>query len=316
MIDKIYDKLQKELDNKVLRNEPLAEHTTFKIGGPARFYYEAENTDSIVKAVKLAHKLHIKVFLLGGGSNLLISDEGFKGLVIKVKNTHLEVRDSVVTVDAGMWLNTLVIETLVQGLSGMEPLSGIPGTIGGAVLGNAGAWGKAVGDLVKQVEVLAITRKSVRRRVMNKKELGFDYRDSALKQGDYVILKIQLKLKKEKGNLLPRFGEIIKERTGKHPLKYPNAGSIFKNLVYCEDLKGLQAFKCYDKVSVGKLIDDLGFKGKKIGGAQVSPQHANFIVNTGQAKAVDVVELMEEIEAAAKSKYGVKLKREVGLLGF
>ncbi|NQV13165.1 MAG: UDP-N-acetylmuramate dehydrogenase [Parcubacteria group bacterium] len=315
--DKIYEKLQMELDNKVRRNEPLTEHTTFKIGGPAEFYYEAENTDNIVKAVKLAYKLKIDIFMLGGGSNILVSDEGLRGLVIKTKSSHLEIKGSLVTVDAGMWLNMLVIETLKKGLSGLEPLSGIPGTVGGAIFGNAGAWGKAIGEVVKQVEVLVITNKLVRKKTLNQAELGFSYRDSALKHGDYIVLRVQLKLKKLKaGNLLSRFGKVVKQRSGKHPLGYPNAGSIYKNIRYSEELKHLKKFEKYGKVSMGKIIDSLGFKGKKVGGAQVSSQHANFIVSTGEARAADVLELMHEVEREVENEYGVKLEREIRLVGF
>ena len=313
----MYEKLQAELDNKVLRNEPLADHTTFKIGGPAQFYYEAEDTGSVVKAAKLAYKLNLDVFILGGGSNLLVSDDGFAGLVIKTKNTRLEIKGGLVTVDAGMWLNTLVLETLKRGLSGLEPLSGIPGTVGGAVFGNAGAWGKAVGEVVKEVEVLVITDKSVRKKVLNKEELRFGYRDSALKYGDYVLLKVQLQLRKLKvKNLLKRFGEIVKQRSGKHPLGRPNAGSIFKNLRYSDDLQHLKKFETYGKVSIGKMIDSLGFKGCQVGEAQVAPEHANFIVNLGKAKAVDVLELMNEIEREVEDKYKIKLEREIQLVGF
>ncbi|MBU1178472.1 UDP-N-acetylmuramate dehydrogenase [Patescibacteria group bacterium] len=315
--DRNYEKFQAELDNKVLRNESIAEHTTFKIGGPAQFYYEAEDTDSIVRAVKLAHKLRVDIFMLGGGSNLLMSDDGFAGLVIKTKNSHLEIKGSLVTVDAGMWLNMLVIETLKKGLSGLEPLSGIPGTVGGAVFGNAGAWGKAIGEVVKQAEVLVVANKSVRWKTMSQAELRFGYRDSSLKHGDYILLRAQLKLRKLKtGNLLKRFGEVIKQRSGKHPLDYPNAGSIFKNIRYSEDLQHLKKFEAYGKVSVGKIIDSLGFKGRKIGEAQVANEHANFIVNLGEAKAADVLELMNEIEREVESKYGVKLEREIRLVGF
>jgi len=313
----IYKHLKKELGNKVLENVVLADYTTFKIGGPARYFYAAEKVDDLVKAVALAKKLEIDYYLLGGGSNLLISDQGFPGLIIHSKCTGYEIENNVVIAEAGVWLNTLILETLKQGYVGLEFMSGIPGTIGGAVFGNAGAWGRAIGEMVVKAEVLSIDGQEVVKKDLNNEELQFSYRESILKNKGYILLKVYLKVKSDKSpELVKKFSDIVRQRSGKHPLQYPNAGSVFKNIEYSDEYESLAEFATHNKVSAGRLIDSLCFKGKKIGGAQISEQHANFIVNIDQAKAADVVVLMEIVEKAVQKKYGVKLEKEIRLLGF
>ena len=313
----IYKHLKKELGNKVRKNEVLANHTTFKIGGPAQYFYVAEKVDDLVKSLALAKKLGVDYYLLGGGSNLLVSDQGFAGLVIHSKCADYKIEDNVVVAEAGVWLNTLILETLKQGYAGLEFMSGIPGTVGGAVCGNAGAWGQDIGEVVEKAEVLNMKDKKIAVKVLNNQELKFAYRDSLLKNKDYILLRAYIKVKKDGSpELLKKFSDIIRQRNTKHPLQYPNAGSIFKNIEYNDKYKSLAEFVTHGKVSMGKLIEGLGFKGKKVGGAQISEQHANFIVNVNQAKAADVLELMEMVEKAVREKYGVELEREVRLLGF
>jgi len=313
----IYQTLKQELSGEVLENVALADHTTFKIGGPARYFYVAENIDDLVKALTLAKKLGINYYLFGGGSNLLVSDQGCDGLVIKAKCSEYTIKDNLVIAEAGAWLNTLILETLKQGYSGLEFMSGIPGTVGGAVCGNAGAWGQDISEVVERVEVLSMKDEEIVKKTLSNRELQFSYRESIFKKQAYILLKVWLKVEKDSApDLMKKFSDIIKQRTQKHPLQYPNAGSVFKNLKYNDDLKSLTEFVTHGKVSMGKLIESLGLKGEKVGGAQISEQHANFIVNIDQAKAADVLGLIELVEKTVQEKYGVKLAREIMLIGF
>jgi len=254
-------------------NVSLAEYTTFKIGGPAKYFLVVNNKDDLNEAVKFAKNKHLPHFILGGGSNLLISDHGFNGVIIKIQNTKYEIIDTKIITDAGVELNTLVNSSIKNSLTGLEWAIGIPGTIGGAVKVNASAYNQDIKKLVKNIEKI-----------------------------DGTIISIELELKKgDKNKSLKLIKEYIQKRKNTQPLEYASAGCIFKNIPG----KG-----------AGRLIDQAGLKGTKIGDAMVSEKHANFIINLGNAKSEDVIKLIELIKKVVKEKYNVNLEKEINYLCF
>lgn len=286
------------------KNEILAGYTTFNIGGPADWFYEAKTEKDLLAAVVLARKNNLPWFILGGGSNLLVADEGFRGLVIAMRNTQCVIpasrqggRDTKITADAGLPLAKIVDLATQNSLSGLEFAAGIPGTIGGAVRGNAGAWRQSVGEKVSAVKVADDNGQIT---WLDQKDCLFSYRESRFKKTGEIILAVELNL--AKGNQTAIKNQVA-ENLAKRRCQpgQPSAGCIFKNS---------------PPVSTGALIDQVGLKGRKIGGAQISPQHANFIVNLGKAKASDVIELIKVIKTEVKKKFGVAVKEEICLLGF
>lgn len=287
---------------KILENELLKKHTTFKVGGPARFFCEARNLKDIQKAINFAKKEKIKYFILGGGSNVLFSDKGFDGLVIKLCCPKISIkRNGQIIADGGVNLSKLVINAVEKGWKGLEELAGIPGTVGGAIYGNAGLGknGPWIGDFVEKIELLMPngTTKEVGNRWMK-----FSYRHSKLKEfkdKKPIVLSVIFQLKKGDGKEMK---ETIKEKASMRKDKYPqkpSSGCIFKN-----PLENAAAF----------FIDKSGLKGKKIGGAEISKKHANFIVNNGKAKAEDILKLIDLIKKEVKKKFKINLEEEVQII--
>ena len=240
----------------------------------------------------------------------MVSDKGFQGVVVRLKAKDVKlIDDDTIKVDAGCVLSELVNFCAKKGLSGLENLAGIPGTVGGAVVGNAGALGDETGTKVKKVEVIDLLDLEVK--TLQRKDLKFDYKESSL-AGKFVVLKIWLELKKGNSEeLLKIIEENIQKRIESQPYEFPSAGCIFKNI--SKDKKEeLDIPTC----SAGYLIDQCGLKGKKIGGAQISEKHANFIVNTGSAKAEDVLNLIDICKEKIKSKFNINLKEEIKFVGF
>lgn len=288
--------LQSQLKG-VKQNVKLAPYTTFKIGGPARFFYLARTSRDIIKAASVAKKLKIPYFILGGGSNLLVSDQGFNGLVIKIQNTKYKILNTKAVAEAGVKLAELVTASATAGLTGLEWAIGIPGTVGGAIRCNAGAFGGAMADLVKSV---TIVRENSLIKKLEKKECQFGYRDSLFKYKPYIILEVELELKKmESSECKKKIHSFLARRKETQPLEYASAGCIFKNPT---------------GYSAGQMIDVCGLKGKKQGQAQISPKHANFIINLGGAKASDVVGLIELVKKEVRNKFGVVLEEEIEYL--
>ena len=287
------DKLQ-----NIQKNVSLASYTTFKIGGKANYFYEAKKNENLIKAIKVAKKAQVPYFILGGGSNVLVSDSGFNGLVIRIQNTKYEIRDTTIRADAGVLLGKLVDESVKAGLTGLEWAVGIPGTVGGAVRGNVGAFGTSVADIVENVKVL----KMPELRIMNyeSRECKFGYRDSVFKHNKDIILSIKLELKKGNKETSKRAIEEHLAYRKKHQPLLPSAGCIFKNTL---------------DYSAGYLIEECGLKGKKIGKAMIFEKHGNFIVNTGNTKAGDVIELIKLCKEKVKEKLGIELKEEIEYLG-
>jgi len=351
---------------KIKKNIPLSKYTTFKIGGPAKYFCLVKSNDEIEKALEFAEKNKLKIFVLGGGSNLLISDRGFDGLVLRIANCELRIANkniqypisniqySKIVCDAGVPLVKLANESIKGNLTGLEWAAGIPGTVGGAIAGNAGANGKCMADVVRDIEILDIgywilgnppnpllqkgnkiipslskrTREisGLEIRKLNNKECEFSYRDSVFKrEKKYIILSAVLKLKEgNREESKKTISEILKSRKEKQPLEYPSAGSIFKNPAVDDEhfkklIKKYPELKNIVKdniVPAGWLIEKAGLKGKKIGGAMVSEKHCNFIVNFNNAKAEDVVILISLIKQKIRTYFGIQLKEEIEYVGF
>ena len=283
---------------KIQENVSLKKYTTFRIGGPAKYFFTAHTKFSLLEAVQEAFKRRLPFFILGKGSNLLVSDQGFRGLVINVKCQKLSVKNNKISAEAGVSLGQLASSSLENSLSGAEWVVGIPGTIGGAIFGNAGAFGKSMKDIVDSVEVLD-TKKNIVRKIKNK-ACRFGYRQSFFKKNRHlIIISCELKLKKrDRHDIKKEMKGYLDYRATHHP-KNPSAGSIFTNP------KGYSA---------RELIDICGLKGKKIGGAQISNTHSNFIINSGNAKARDVWSLVQLVKKTVNKKFKVKLEEEINFL--
>lgn len=284
----------------IQKNVPLKNYTTFRIGGPARYFCVVVNREELIEAVIFAKKEKLPFFILGGGSNLLVSDKGYKGLVIKIQNINCEIKNTKVTAGAGVSLSKLLNVTANLGLSGLEWSAGIPSaTIGGAIRGNAGAFGSGIKDIVYKVEVFDVSDSGFK--IYGLRDCGFGYRESIFKKShNLIIWSCELKFKrKDKEKMKENIKEILGYREERHP-KFPSAGSIFKNL---------------KDVRARDLIEKAGLKGKKIGKAKISEQHANFIINTGNATAKDVLVLVNLAKKEVKNKFGIKIEEEIQLLG-
>ena len=306
MKTKIFPKTKKELPG-VETDVLLRNHTTFRIGGKAKYFFIAKTKKDLLFVLKAAKKLKLPFYILGGGSKLLVSDKGFNGLIIKVKSSKLKVQNSTVFAEAGVSLERLIKITVNKSLTGLEWARGIPGTVGGAIRGNAGAWERAMGDIVKKVEAFDVKKRKII--ILNKKKCKFSYRNSVFKENkNLVILSSQINLKK--GNRKKSEAEMKKYldyRRKHHPLKFPSAGSIFENI--CLDKKSKQ--EKIGVLSVGFIIGDCGLAGKKIGNVKISEKHSNFIINLGDGKARDVKKLIKLVKEKAEKKFGITLKEEL-----
>jgi len=281
----------------IRENVSLAAYTTFKIGGPARWFFEAGKVEEIIRAIEVASQFKIPYFILGGGSNILVSDRGFRGLVIKITTTQVKVLKETLLVESGVSLGKVLEIMENHSLSGLEFVAGIPGVMGGAIRGNAGAWQEAVGDKIIRVRVLTPDGEI---KWLKATDCGFSYRQSRFKESGEIILEAELKLKLgNKEEIRRKILENLEKR--KNQPKEPSAGCVFLNP------------KPY---SAGVLIDRCGLKGKRMGDAQISPKHANFIINLGCARAYDVISLIKLIRGEVKKKFGVLLEPEICFLGF
>lgn len=281
----------------------MADHTTFGIGGPADLFYEAKNAEEVKAAVNAAVENGTPFFILGGGSNLLVADAGYRGLIIKIKCEGWGVKKNsrgrfLVWAEAGVNLQKLVSAAADRGLTGLEFAAGIPGTLGGAIRGNAGAWQQTIGDRLIRVQVF--DRKKNRLGWLKKNECGFGYRTSRFKKTGEIILRAEFVLAEEiPATVKKRLSQYRRQRASQP--KEPSAGCVFVNP---------------KPEAAGRLIDLCRLKGVKRGEAQISPRHANFIVNLGRAKAADVLKLMNLARKAVKKKFGVVLGEEIQLVGF
>ena len=310
--------LEKLIGLPVLVDEPLKKYTTFKIGGPAKFFVVVNNKAQLFKAVKAAVDLKIPFIVLGGGSNVLIADKGIDGLVIKLEPGETEIKGNRIKVFAGSLLGHFIREAVKSGFAGLEFAANIPGTVGGAVFGNAGAYGHGVGDFVDEVEVIVIDRE-VGLRVLAKEECGFAYRESVFKRNkNWIISEVTFALAKEVSveEKLAAIDAEWKKRLCSQPLDLPSAGCSFKNLLYSNDLNRFESWAVKGKLPAAKFIEEAGLKGAKIGGAMVSDKHANFILNFDNATADDVVQLISLVKTKVRDEFNVQLEEEVQCVGF
>ncbi|MFH1398141.1 MAG: UDP-N-acetylmuramate dehydrogenase [Candidatus Omnitrophota bacterium] len=285
----------KGLAGEIRKSESLKKHTTFKIGGRANFFISPNNERDLEYIVKQAKINKIKIRVIGSGSNILVSDKGVDCAVIALNSSYFKkivFKGNKLYVGAGALLGRIVLSSRKKNLSGLEFLTGIPGTVGGALVMNAGAQNKKIGDLVESILVMDT---NCRLKTLGKEALSFGYRKSSLK--NYIVLGVTLKLlKAAPDKIARRIREYLKYRNFSQEYRAPSAGCIFKNPI---------------ADSAGRLIDACGLKGKKSGGAQVSLKHANFIINTGKAKAKDVERLMEMIKKQVKKKFNINLEPEI-----
>ncbi len=304
-------------------NIPLAQYTSFKIGGPARFFYEAGSAEEIIKAVKAAQKCNIPFFILGGGSNILVSDQGFEGLVVKTGNKNIEIKEGVIKAGAGAELKELVHFALENSLSGLEWAASVPGSVGGAVRGNAAAFDGSMAECIKRVEVFDAQK--LEKRFLNKKECRYHYKESLFKSNPgLIILGAEIELTPgDKQEIEKKMKDNLEYRRSNHPLQYGSAGCVFKNcLSKITDPELQKRFPLLEKfneqgaIPAGYLIDRAGLRGVTRGGAEVSTQHANFIVNKKKATAQDLVFLINLVKEKVKQVFGVELEEEIQYLGF
>ena len=295
-------KTKANIEEKIIFDEPMKKHTSFKIGGTADYFFKATTLEELQNIIKFAKIKELPITIIGNGSNLLVTDKGIRGLVIKIdiKKLKIEKKDefAVIEVGAGNKLMALATKMKDEELSGLEGLSGIPGSVGGAIVMNAGAYGKEMKDVVLSTTCMD---KNGKLYTFSDEEQEFSYRNSIFQKKDYIIIETKLKLEYgKKDEIQKRMEEYFKSRKEKQPIEYPSAGSSFKR---------------QEGIITAKLIDDVGLKGYKIGGAQVSEKHAGFIVNYNNATATDVINLINYIKEKVYSKYGIKIEEEIKIIG-
>lgn len=293
------DDIKKFFRGRIMLSEMMSSHTTFRIGGPADYFFQPNDKDDALEIIRYLQKNGFPFFTLGRGSNLLVSDEGYRGAVVDIESAlrSVQMDGNQIYAEAGVALNRFVDFAIGQKKKGVEMLAGIPGTVGGAVVMNAGAYGGEISNYIVKVEILRDGAISV----LGKEQVGFSYRHSALRNSD-VVLCAWFEL--PEGNmeeLLKAKNDLVLQRNRKHPVNYPNCGSVFKNP------QGSPA---------ARLIEESGLKGLRKGAAQVSEKHGNFIINLGGATADDVYSLIEIIRKKVSETFGLDLKLEVKLLGF
>jgi UDP-N-acetylmuramate dehydrogenase len=294
----VFENLFETLGHDLKQNEKLSLHTTFGIGGEADFFYVARRPENLIKTIQVAKEAGIPFFVLGKGSNVLVSDSGFKGLVIKNQCNRIFLSDKKITCQSGALLDDLVNSSGENSLSGIEFAAGIPGTIGGAVYGNAGAFGKTVSDLLTEAVILN-SRGRIEK--VNKKYFEFGYRESKLKRTKEILLSATFELKKgEKEEIKKEVQKNLKERTKRLPQKEKSAGCFFRNVV-----------NNGKKLPAGFLLEQVGAKSMRQGEAAVFEKHANILINSGKAKAKDVRRLANLLKRKVKEKFDISLEEEV-----
>ena len=288
--------------SKVFFDEPMKNHTSFKVGGNADCLLVPSCKEDISIALKICQSENIPYYIMGNGSNLLVRDNGFRGLIIKITDNMNEsyVKDNnIVYAEAGILLSSLANFISKKGLSGFEFASGIPGSFGGAVYMNAGAYDGEMKQVISKANILnPLTCEEL---VLNNEELDFGYRTSFVQKNDLIVLSAELKLEAgEKELIIEKMNELNKKRKDKQPLEFPSAGSTFKRP---------------EGYFAGKLIMDSGLRGKQIGGAQVSEKHCGFVINKDNATANDIINLIDYVRDTVYEKYNVELEPEVRIIG-
>lgn len=295
-IDTVFRELPKL---KIMEEEPMKKHTTFRVGGPARYYARPDRKELPV-LLQLAKKDGIPVTVIGNGSNLLVGDKGIRGLVIELgaRMGTIRIEQNVLKAGAGAMLAQAATAAAASGLGGMEFAAGIPGSIGGAITMNAGAYGGEMKDIVGQVTVLTEDGKE---RTLAPAAMDFGYRQSCILKNHYIVLEAEFLLTpRPEDEIRAKMTELRDKRLEKQPLEYPSAGSTFKRP---------------EGYFAGKLIMDAGLRGYRVGGAQVSEKHCGFVINRGDATAADIRKLMTEVQNRVMERFGVRLEPEVKMIG-
>lgn len=300
-MEKMIEELRQRLGEEGLKQqERMKEHTTFRVGGPADVFLQPKDAAEVKDALAILQKYQVPVLVIGNGSNLLVRDKGIRGAVLQIyaRMAEITVKGDILEVQSGALLSSVAAKAADASLTGLEFASGIPGTMGGAVVMNAGAYGGEMKDVLLSVDVLT---KDLEIQTIPVEELDLGYRHSSIPAAGYIVLGAKLKLQKgEEAAIRSRMAELAEQRREKQPLQYPSAGSTFKRPT------GYFA---------GKLIQDAGLKGKTIGGAQVSEKHSGFLINTGNATAQDILDLIAFCQKEVKAQFGVTLETEVKIVG-
>ncbi len=298
-LSEIKEVLAKLSGCKVISDAPLKEYTSFKIGGPADLLVEPENSNALQQVMRILAEHNQSYFVLGKGSNILIGDKGFRGVVLRLTGlNNVRSEGTKIIAESGVTLAKLAGFAVNAELTGLEFASGIPGTLGGAVVMNAGAYGGEMRDVVTRVTALTPHGEM---RALNAREMEFGYRQSIFQKNGWIVVEVEMELQPgDSVEIRDKMNELNSRRKNKQPLEYPSAGSTFKRP------PGYFA---------GTLIDQMGLKGYTIGGAQVSEKHAGFIINVGGARASDVLKLIQHVQKQVKAKAGVDLEPEVHLVG-
>lgn len=300
----------------VQKNIPLSHYTTFEIGGPAKFFVQVSTKFELIEAINFAKEKNLPYLVIGGGSNLLISDEGFSGLIIKNSINSIDQKGTTITVGSGTTLTELINFTVENGLGGLEKLIGIPGSVGGAVYGNAGAYGQTICGNIIEVHALDNGQEII----LSKTECEFSYRDSNFKRNHLIILEIVFKLPKADPNILrEEMDNTLMDRLKKYPQSLRSAGSFFKNIpvgkVTSESLKLIPEDKInHGKIPVGFLLEAVGAKNESLEDIKVLQNHANTIINTGNGSYYNVLKLAEILAKKVKDKFGIDIEPEVQII--
>ena len=301
MNSQIIEKLHEILpEGSILLHEPMKKHTTFRIGGEAEIFLNIEDLAQLQQVLPLLIEAEEPYFLLGNGSNLLVSDSGYKGTILHLSGefTDVSIRDNFVTVGAGVLLSTVAKMAAEKGMTGLEFAAGIPGTVGGAMVMNAGAYGGEMKQVVKRAMLMSA---AVDLMSVSGEDMAFGYRTSRIKHSKDILLSVTLELAPgNRDDILATMNELAQKRREKQPLEYPSAGSTFKRP---------------EGNFAGKLIMDCGLRGYQIGGAQVAQKHCGFVINKDQATAKDVSDLMKHIQKVVQKETGVLLEKEIIFLG-
>ena len=285
----------------ILKQEPMSAHTSFQTGGPAELFVSPTSEKEVQAALSLAKEEEIPFFVMGNGSNLLVSDEGFRGMILQIgKNMQqITVEGTELHVQAGALLSRIAKAALEHGLTGFEFAGGIPGSLGGAVAMNAGAYGGEMKDVLTEVTVLTPEGESC---TLRAEEMELSYRHSCVFDRQYVVLSARIRLQQgDREQIKARMDVLSQARREKQPLEYPSAGSTFKRP---------------EGYFAGKLIQDTGLKGYTVGGAQVSEKHSGFVINRGGAESCEILFLIRQVQKKVQKKFGVFLETEVRLIGF
>ena len=301
----IIEILKKTIPQEIIKqNEPMKNHTSFKIGGNADIFITIESIEQLKFLLKTVKDTNTKLTIIGNGSNILVTDKGISGVTAKINLKEINIKNEndservILEVESGLTLGFIAQKLFKKEITGFEELSGIPGTIGGAIVMNAGAHGKEIKDIIEEITVMDYDGKIS---VISNQQAKFGYRTSMFMQNKYIILKAKLNLTKgNKRDIQEKMDEYAKYRKEKQPIEYPSAGSTFKR---GEDFITAQ------------LIDRAGLKGYKIGGAEISTKHAGFIINTGNATAQDVLDLVEEVKNKVYEIFNKKIELEIKIIG-